>query len=71
MRCCELDIFKIFLENFWKFFGILWGILEFFHIFFGTALGIANDYLHSKSQLVTKSFLDMKGIDLFVKAEEE
>ena len=79
MRCRELDIFKIlgfFLEFFWNFFGI---VLELFWIFFlfffwnsfGIYFGIFLEFFWNSlgilSQLITKSYLNLEGIDLFVK----
>ena len=35
--------------------------------FFENSLGIVNNFLHFQSQLITKSYLNMEVIDLFVK----
>jgi hypothetical protein len=44
------------MEILWESLGVLW---EFF--------GKSADCLHSESQMITKSYLNMEGIDLFVK----
>ena len=69
MRCRELDIFKI-LGIFWEFFGNSLGILwEFLHFQSQLIVYILKsaDFLYSKSQLITKKYFNMEGIDLFVK----
>ena len=68
---------SILFVFFWNFFGILLkffgnalGILWEFSIFKVSGLFTllkSADILHSKSQLITKSYLNMEGIELFVK----
>ena len=54
-----------FLEYFWNSLGILWE----FSIFKVSGVFTwlkSDDILHSKSLLITKSYLHMEGINLFV-----